>query len=140
MEIDEDQGLSLAQWRSQRVDVPMPLCYRQSEDLLPQPPPTIPSGYPADPHPPVTPTDTSIGARTSFRACPFRTAKNVFGLVQQFFSSKPPSHDPEEVVTLQDISSIAAVAPVKSDSPTAPHDLAFHPYPNRSSFELGNWY
>ncbi|KAG2110220.1 uncharacterized protein F5147DRAFT_772487 [Suillus discolor] len=112
MKIDEDQGLSLAQRRSRCVDVPMSLHYRQYEDVLPQPPLTIPSGYPADPNPPETPTDASISARPLFRAPPF-------------------------FVTLQDISS---VAPAKPDSRTAPHNLAFHPYPNRSSFELGNWY
>ncbi|KAG1834610.1 hypothetical protein EV424DRAFT_1310326 [Suillus variegatus] len=137
LETDEDQGLSLAQRRSRRIDVPMPLRFRQYEDVLPQPPPTVPSGYPADPNPPETPTDALITSRSSFQAPPFRTAKNVFGLVRQFFSSIPPSHDPEEVVTLQDISS---VAPAKPDSPAPPHDLAFHPYPNRSSFDLGNWY
>jgi hypothetical protein len=137
LETDKDQGLSLAQRRSRRIDVPMPLCYRQYEDMLPQPPPTVPSGYPVDPNPPETPTDAFITSRSSFQAPPFRTAKNVFGLVRQFFSSIPPSHDPEEVVTLQDISS---VAPAKPDSPTPPHNLTFHPYPNRSSFDLGNWY
>ncbi|KIK35225.1 hypothetical protein CY34DRAFT_96480, partial [Suillus luteus UH-Slu-Lm8-n1] len=137
LETDEDQGLSLAQRRSRCIDVPMPLRFRQYEDVLPQPPPTVPSGYPADPNPPETPADALITSRSSFQAPPFHTAKNVFGLVRQFFSSIPPSHDPEEVVTLQDISS---VAPAKPDSPAPPHDLAFHPYPNRSSFNLGNWY
>ncbi|KAG2335663.1 hypothetical protein BDR05DRAFT_897973, partial [Suillus weaverae] len=143
MEIDDDEGLPLAQRRSRRVDVPMPLRYRQYEDVLPQPPPSVPSDHialPPDPNPPANLTDVSTGTRTSFRAPPFRTARNVFGLVRQFFSSTPPSHDPEEAVTLQDISSIPSVAPAEPDPPCAPRDLSFHPYPNRSSFELGHWY
>ncbi|KAG0703605.1 hypothetical protein DFH29DRAFT_998432 [Suillus ampliporus] len=143
IEIDDDEGLSLAQRRSRRVGVPMPLRYRQYEDVLPQPPPSVPSDHtalPPDPNPLADPTDVSTGTRISFRAPPFCTARNVFGLVRHFFSSTPPSHDPEEALTLQDISSIPAVAPAEPDPPCAPHDLAFHPYPNRSSFELGHWY
>ncbi|KAG0693639.1 hypothetical protein DFH29DRAFT_1000832 [Suillus ampliporus] len=127
MEIDKDQGLSLVQWRSRHVDVPMPLCYRQYEDMLPQPPATARSSHPADPNLPDIPTNASTSARISIRAPPFRTARNIFRLVWQFFSSNHPSHDPEEVMTLQDISS---VAPAKLDPPTAPHNLTFHPYPN----------
>jgi hypothetical protein len=32
------------------------------------------------------------------------------------------------------------MAPAKLDVPTEPRDNSFHPYPNRSSFELGHWY
>jgi Plavaka transposase len=143
MVIDDDEDLSLAQRRSRRVDVPMPLRYRQYEDVLPQPPPSVPLSHtapPPGPNPPENPTHASTGTPTSLRGPPFRTAKNAFGLVRQFFSSIPPSHDPEEAVTLQDMSSVPAVAPAEPDTPCAPHDLAFHPYPNQSSFELGHWY
>jgi hypothetical protein len=139
MEMDEDEGISLAQRRSRRVDVPMPLRYRQYEDVLPQPPPSIPSCHTAmtpDPNRPANPSSVRASSQTP----PFRTARNVFGLIRQFFSSTPPSHDPEEVTTLQDISFVPAVAPVEPDSPVALHDAAFYPYPNRSSFELGHWY
>ncbi|KAG1837177.1 hypothetical protein DFJ58DRAFT_734531 [Suillus subalutaceus] len=146
MVTDDDEGLSLAQRRSRHVDVPMPLRYRQYEDTLPQPPPSVlfsHTALPPDPNPPENRTHLSTGTRTSFRGPPFRTAKNVFGLVHQFFSSTPPpppSHDPEEAVMLQDISSVPAVTPAEPDAPCVPHDLTFHPYPNWSSFELGHWY
>ncbi|KAG2342773.1 hypothetical protein BDR05DRAFT_1000741 [Suillus weaverae] len=138
MEIDEN--LSLAQRRSRQVNVPMPLRYRQYEDVLPQPPPSIPSdrsSLVADSIPP--PNSSDVPNSTSPQAPPFHTARNVFGLVQQFFSPTPPSHDPEEVVDLRDISSVLDFAPVEPDYPIVPEDIAFHPYPNRSSFELGYW-
>ncbi|KAG1765159.1 hypothetical protein EV702DRAFT_981687 [Suillus placidus] len=143
MVIDDDKGLSLAQRRSRRVDVPMPRCYRQYEDVLPQPPPSVSFSHtalPPDPNPPENPTHVSTGTHTSFRGPPFHMAKNAFRLVRQFFSSTPPSHNPEEAVTLQDISSVPAVAPAEADTPCAPHNLTFRPYPNWSSFELSNWY
>ena len=138
-----DEGLSLAQRRSRRVGVHMPLRYRQYDDVLPQPPPSVPSSSTAGQpglNLPADSTDTSTGAEISSLSSPFRTVKSVFGLVRQFFSSTPPSHDPEEVVTLRDISSIPANTAVESDIPAEPPDISFHPYPNRSSFELGHWY
>jgi hypothetical protein len=121
----------------------MPLQYRQCDDVLPQP---LPSG-------PFSQTvqelelssnansiNTSLGTTPLSLAPPFCTVRNVFGLVHQFFSSTPPSHDPEEVVMLQDISSIPADTPVELDVTVEPPDISYHPYPNRSSFELGHWY
>lgn len=140
-QIDEE-GLSLAQRRSRRVGVPLPVRYRQYDDVLPQPPLSVPSSQTQTQQPefniPANPTDTSTRAQTSSRAPPFRTARNVFGLVRQFFTSTPPSHDPEEVATLLDISSVPVVSP--ADIPVELSDMSFHPYPNRSSFELGHWY
>ncbi|KAG2051211.1 hypothetical protein BDR06DRAFT_890305, partial [Suillus hirtellus] len=69
-----------------------------------------------------------------------RTARNVFRLVCQFFSSTPPSHDPEEAITLQDISSVQAATSAEPDARIEYHDISFHPYPNKSSFKLGHWY
>ncbi|KAG2057274.1 hypothetical protein BDR06DRAFT_980942 [Suillus hirtellus] len=119
MEIDAEQGLSLVQQRSRRIA-----------------PPSVPSGYAAlapelDTH--ANTMDSSTSTRASSRAPPFHTARN-------FFSSTPPSHNPEELVTLQDISSILAMASTESDALAEPQDISFSPYPNQSSFELGHWY
>lgn len=133
-EIDDDS--SLAQRRTRRTGVRMPLRYRQLEDVLPQPPPSIPSQ--AAPLPEFTPSSNPTHAPSS-HSTPFRTARNVFGLVRQFFSSVPPTHDPEEAATLEDISSIPTVSPADLDSVAEPQG-PFHPYPNQSSFKLGNWY
>ncbi|KAG2105838.1 uncharacterized protein F5147DRAFT_775151 [Suillus discolor] len=66
-------------------------------------------------------------------------ARNVFGLVHQFFSSTPPSHDPEEAAMFQDINSIPSVSPAELGSHAKPCN-SFHPYPNQTSFDLGHWY
>jgi hypothetical protein len=63
--------------------------------------------------------------------------------VRQYFSSTPPSHDPETYVTIADLSFIPGSSDVneKLDSPAAPlTDSQYYPYPNRSSFRLGDWY
>jgi hypothetical protein len=60
--------------------------------------------------------------------------------VRQFLSSTPPSHDPEEAITLRDISYLPAATPAEPDILCEPHDRPFYPYPNQSSFELGDWY
>ncbi|KAG2029658.1 hypothetical protein BDR03DRAFT_936805 [Suillus americanus] len=133
---ETDDDSSLAQRRTQRTGVRMPLCYRQLEDVLPQPPPSIPSQ--AAPLPEFTPSSNPTHV-PSLHSTPFHTARNVFGLIRQFFSSVPPTHDPEEAATLEDISSIPTVSPADLDSVAEPQG-PFHPYPNQSSFKLGNWY
>ncbi|KAG2045780.1 hypothetical protein BDR06DRAFT_1015299, partial [Suillus hirtellus] len=142
LEIDEED-LSLAQRRKRRIGIRMPLRYRQCDDVLPQPPPSGSFSQTVQ-EPELSSDANSVNTppRTppSSPAPPFCTARNVFGLVRQFFSSTPPSHDPEEVVTLQDISSIPANTPAELDIAVEPPDISYHPYPNRSSFELGHWY
>jgi hypothetical protein len=94
---DEDQDLPLAQRRSRRVDVPMPLRFRQYEDVLPQPPPSVTPGHTNSApgfSPPVNSTDASTSTPTSSEVPPFRTTRNVFGLIRQFFSSTPPIPQP----------------------------------------------
>jgi hypothetical protein len=51
---------------------------------------------------------------------------------------KPPSHDPEAILTLQDLSEFpeSASIPLASKGGNGP----FYPYPNQSSFSLGEWY
>jgi hypothetical protein len=111
--------------------------------VLPQAPPSLPSSYTTvapELDQPASSADASTSACSSSQAPPFCTARSIFGLICQFFSSTPPSHDPEEAVTLQDISHVPAIAPTKLDALTEPDNVSFFPYPNRSSFELGHWY
>jgi hypothetical protein len=74
----------------------------------------------------------------------FRTPPNIFGLVRQYFSSEVPSHNPEEYITLTDLSFIPVGNPqvIEKSYPlaTSTSDSQYHPYPNLSSFELGEWY
>ncbi|KAG0692082.1 hypothetical protein DFH29DRAFT_1009432 [Suillus ampliporus] len=138
-----DEESSLAQRRTQRVGIPMLLCYRQYNDILLQPPPSVPFSWTAQQpefDPLTNSADVSNTAHTPSQAPPFHTARNIFGSVRQFFSSTPLSHDPEEAITLRDISYIPAATPAEPHILSEPHDRPFCPYRNRSSFELGDWY
>ena len=66
----------------------------------------------------------------------FRTPRNIFGLLRQYCSDKPPSHDPEENVDLTDLTD----NPTDADGTPQPQGSDFHPFPNKSSFLLGEWY
>jgi hypothetical protein len=95
---------------------------------------SIPSASPA-PSPPCPDATPSLGSRIRDA---FRTNRNIFGLVRKYHSKKPPSHDPEEHINLQDLSD-QPVAAVDVNSQTLNQDT-FYPYPNESSFRLGYWY
>jgi hypothetical protein len=84
-----------------------------------------------------------VSSRSQILSLPsvFRTPSNIFGLVRQYFTSTPPSHDPEEYVTLTDLSFIPGNSHEEPHLPTTSgSDAQYHPYPNRSSFQLGEWY
>ncbi|KAG2339571.1 hypothetical protein BDR05DRAFT_891592, partial [Suillus weaverae] len=136
MEVDD--GLSLVQHRSHCVDVPMPICFRQYEDVLPEPPPSVPSHAAQQPVSILPKNSLPARACSSAQAAPFCTAKNIFGLVHQFLSSTPPCHNPKEAIMLQNISYIPTVSP--DDSHVKSDNNSFHPYSNESSFKLGHWY
>ncbi|KAH7903230.1 hypothetical protein BJ138DRAFT_181955 [Hygrophoropsis aurantiaca] len=130
-----DVDLPLAQCRPRRSGVKMPLRYRQYDDVLPQPPPTVP------PHVSPSPESHSLPSTSHSDCAPqFRTPPNIFGLLREFSASSPPSHDPESSVTLEALSLIPDPKSFAIEADNIDPDHVFHPYPNRSSFELGNWY
>jgi hypothetical protein len=91
------------------------------------------------PQPRAGPSSSQPVTSGSFLRKIFRTPRNTFGLVRQYFSETLPSHDPEEYLELQDLSD----EPVPVVLPTAQSlsDVKIlFPYPNRSSFFLGDWY
>ncbi|KAG2349309.1 hypothetical protein BDR05DRAFT_972390 [Suillus weaverae] len=122
-------------------NIQLPKHYRQFQDILPEPLPSIPINkvdQSSD-----SSSRSSIPTPYSELLPPFCTPRNIFGLVCQFFSSDPPTHDPEEVVTLEDISAIPGSRreqPLSKMETTPQAPSLYYPYPNRSSLELGNWY
>ena len=64
----------------------------------------------------------------------FRTQLDKFGLFRLYTSETPPSHDPEEHQTMQDLCD-----DVEEDSADTVTET-YGPYPNRSAFRLGDWY
>jgi hypothetical protein len=109
-------------------------------DLLPQPLPHLPppSFEPTDIDSPPSPPDSlttvsSLGSvgRRILRV--FSSGRNKFGLSRRYATGLP-SHDPEENNLLPELSDAPQFSTQNSISPT------FYPYPNRSSFLLGDWY
>jgi hypothetical protein len=62
------------------------------------------------------------------------TLQNSFGLFRRYHSRQVPSYDPE---CEANISSLSDIIPPHTKSLTLP---TYGPYPNKSSFRLGEWY
>jgi Plavaka transposase len=119
---------------------------RKLRDILPQAPPALPPDAvaiatpdPAPPNPPPPPAREQDDAATHRVRASLRrvleTAKNSFGIFRRYYAEKFPSHDPEGESDLLTMSNI-----VGSGSRHSPPDENFFPYPNKSSFRLGEWY
>jgi hypothetical protein len=65
------------------------------------------------------------------------TRSTIFGLSRRFTGELAPLHDPEEHVLLQHL--YTAVTTPDNDAP-ASESASLYPYPNYSSFILGDWY
>src|SRR5215472_10351037 len=148
----EDVLLSMMECRpwKRRVNHQLPLRFR---DLLPQalpflPPPACnmsptppPFAMPPSPQnaPPVVNTSSpaSLANTSTLPHSPqlhriFTTQRNTFGLSRTYDeSTHQPLHDPEEHHDINDLSDIS------NDSNSSD---SFSPYPNASSFLLGEWY
>lgn len=67
-----------------------------------------------------------------------RTPRNIFGIVRQYFTAQVPTVDPEEHVTLEDMSPPSGVnQPLSGNTPSR---SKWWPFPNKNSFLLGNWH
>ena len=134
----EDLDCSLAQRRGRREHRQLPKRYR---DVLPEPPAALP--------PASALTAAQIGTVTSppiiaEPALPqalsespvlspvrniLKSACNGFGLFRQYHATSFPDHDPNE--NMDDLI---------DSSPDTHLVETYHPYPNHSSFLLGEWY
>lgn len=78
----------------------------------------------------------------------FKSPRNIFGLFRVYLAYGMPDHDPEQSTSLGDLIEPPILAPLEfgpsfgeSVASTSSGSMQnFHPYPNRSSFLLGNWY
>ncbi|KAF7985138.1 hypothetical protein HWV62_7692 [Athelia sp. TMB] len=112
-------------------------------ELVP-PPETSPD---PEPSPDSGPMPTAAGPVDSVPVELFRTCRNIFGLFRKYFSSNRPSHDPEEFVGLiqlsDDLASVYSVEEDQSQANVGPHaenTPTFAPYPNKTAYQLGQWY
>ena len=83
--------------------------------------------------------DSALGSRLLPHALRFfTTLANSFGLSRQYYGDRFLTHDPEDATTLQHLTLTLSVV---DDRDSAGRDSAlFYPYPNRSSYLLGDWY
>ena len=67
---------------------------------------------------------------------------NGFGLSRRYYGNWVPTHDPEDAMTLQHLTLMPTI---EEHGDSAEHVLEsrgashFYPYPNKSSFLLGDW-
>lgn len=125
MDIDR----SLAERRVRREHRQLPKRYR---DILPDPPAALPP-LPQSPQPPRMEPVVSSPVLSPVRKM-LKSTRNAFGLFRQYHATHFPEHDPDENLTLEDLMDTNTGTP-----PEPPMD-SYHPYPNRSSFLLGEWY
>lgn len=61
--------------------------------------------------------------------------RNTFGLFRQYFASDFPLHDPDAELDIHDLSDV-----IDNSSMVRLDENVYAPYPNSSSFALGEWY
>ena len=134
-----DDPRSLAERRPRRMNRRLPARYR---DILPQPPPP-PMAAPGLPPltseqaPPSAPLSNSGLSSVLPRTLRFfTTLANSFSLSHRYYGDRLPTHDPEDKTTLQQLT----LTPATEDVTERRDSASFYPYPNRSSFLLGDWY
>jgi hypothetical protein len=80
------------------------------------------------------------GATSGLRRI-LESAKNSFGLFRRYRSDKFPSHDPEGDIRESDLLDIVDVHTHEPASdPTPDPTPSYGPFPNKASFQLGDWY
>lgn len=147
VELLADDTQSLAERHPQCMNhLPAHYC-----DMLPQAPPLpiavwdfIP-GSSAEPS--ESPSASSMGSPLSsvLLACTLRfftTLTNSFGLSRQYYGDRLPTHDLEDATTLHDLTLTPSAMEdrVSGCLDESREYQLLYPYPNRSSFLLGDWY
>jgi hypothetical protein len=132
----EDQGQALAERRSRREHRQLPKRYR---DIAPEPPAALPPPTQAVAEHAQVEQDVSRPSQQppthlSQVRMVFQSARNRFGLFQKYHAARFPDHDPAGNIRPHDL-----IDPSPEISSTIPVNN-YDPYPNQSSFLLGEWY
>ncbi|KAI0055213.1 hypothetical protein BV25DRAFT_1815943, partial [Artomyces pyxidatus] len=142
-EVEDDTHLTLLERRpwTLRTDRRPPTRY---EDYLPEPAAALPpQQFIPSPSPvPAPASDQSETARNPDERRPWApqiltTRRNTFGLFRRYHAEGFPTHDPEDLVSLGSL--------IDDDDATLPQTedqtkVQYHPYPNATSFRLGDWF
>ena len=127
--------------RTRRENIQPPERYR---DVLPCPSPNLPPDIMLGPQQGLL--SAALLAPTASclikPSLPIRSPPNIFGLVRQYAGYEFPSHDAEDYVTFADLCNRNIIHEQASPTPSSSSEAAdrFFPYPNLSSFHLGNWF
>ena len=157
----EDDTLPLSIHRTRRINRRLPKCFR---DILPEPPLPLPpqgvevfleanplpanSGSPSTTAIPAVPIGQSPPQADSIPQLPrlpskrcgvFATQKNSFGLFRLYDEDSIPINDPEDLSGADPLPTLRIGVPVSQPLPAESINL-FHPYPNESSWRIGDWY
>ncbi|KAG1737961.1 hypothetical protein EDB19DRAFT_1909405 [Suillus lakei] len=104
---------------------------------------TEPALSPAADLPPTSETGALLSHTLRF----FHTLPNVFRLSCRYYGNRSPTHDPEELTTLENLTLTHSKSDQDFSMPAhvIPNDSiealdAFHPYPNKPSFLLSDWF
>ena len=134
----EDLDQPVAERRTRCLNRRLPKRYR---DIAPEPPAPLP---PLSSQPECPEADSAMSCSPSqqpsvkAQVLPIRrilkSLSNVFGLYRQYYAIRFPDHDPVEHITPSDLTDSSPT----SSSNTPAH--YYYPYPNQSSFLLGEWY
>lgn len=128
---EPDDESSLAQRRSRRrIHLPIRLTDFMPSALVELPP----AGHDNRTSPPPSPIHAPLARRI------INTSRNLFGLFRQY-TKRLPNHDPEEHVDLAGLTDTAAEhVPTEDIADIANSKRSFYPFPNKSSFQLSEWY
>ena len=70
----------------------------------------------------------------------FTMLANSFGLSRRYYGDRLPTHNPEDATTLQHLTLMPSVVDNHDSAGHLADSTLFYPYPNRSSYLLGDWY
>ncbi|KAF7971052.1 hypothetical protein HWV62_22187 [Athelia sp. TMB] len=141
--------------RSQRSNIQLPIRFRVPlPQALPPASAAAPQVEPDAPNTDLTSLEAdppmSIAPLRNAQQC-FSTPRNMFGLFRRYFSRSLSGHDPEQYLELPDLTEESTEASgdisaqitlaISSTSEVRPNTSStYFPYPNESSFRLGDWY
>jgi len=132
----KDLNQPVAEQRTRRLNCRLLKHYQQ---IAPKPPAPLPplSSQPERPETGLA-VSCSLAQQSSVQGLLvrriFKSLNNAFGLYRQYYAICFPDHDPVENITPNNLTD---TTPTLSFNPPA---HKYYPYPNQSSFLLGEWY
>lgn len=135
----DDSHLPLAVRRKRR-QIKRP---KRFPDDLPEAPASLPLPSAPAPDAGINEMEQSIHSGPLFKSRKIlRSPRNPFGLFRQYFAIDFPSHDPDSELSIDDLSDLTTVSDGTGllSADASPASGKYGPYPNASSFSLGEWF